>query len=162
MIYFSNEKLPFMEKIENPLCVISDEEWAKITPNDKLGVEWDIVNGEFILIKETEEYKEEKRREKEAREQEEYKRLKLTRGDVLRGLLRAKGITKDDILNLIEQMPEETDEEKLTKQLALIDFEDALDFYRANPLVDVIGNLLNISSEKLTAFFKTNDYEELL
>lgn len=50
-------------------------------------------------------------------------------------------------------MPEETEEEKLIKELALIDFDEALYFYRRNPLIDKVGVRLNITSYQMTKFF---------
>ena len=87
--------------------------------------------------------------------------LKLRRGDVFRGLLQAKGITKAQIKAMIEAMPEETDEEVMAKELARIDFEDAIEFFRGNPLVDTIGQALGITKEQLDEFFATNDYTKL-
>ena len=88
--------------------------------------------------------------------------LKLTRGDVFRGILQAKGILKAQIRALIEAMPEETEAEVLAKQLALIDFDDALYFYRRNPLINKLGVQLGITSYQMTKFFETNDYHELM
>lgn len=87
--------------------------------------------------------------------------LKLRRGDVFRGLLQAKGITKVQIETMIEAMPEETDEEVMAKELARIDLEDAIEFFRGNPLVDTIGQALGITKEQLDEFFATNDYTKL-
>ena len=88
--------------------------------------------------------------------------LKLTRGDVFRGILQAKGVTRQQLRAFIELMPEETEEEKLAKELAFIDFDEALYFYRRNPLIDKVGQQLGIASSQMTAFFVTNDYHELI
>ena len=101
----------------------------------------------------------------EEKQQEEMQRvalLKLTRGDVFRGLLQAKGITRTMLRATIEAMPEETQEEKLKKEMALIDFDEALDFYRGNALIDTVGTQLGITSSQLDAFFETNDYTKLI
>jgi hypothetical protein len=101
----------------------------------------------------------------EEKQQEEMQRvalLKLTRGDVFRGLLLAKGITRAMLRTTIEAMPEETQEEKLKKEMALIDFDEALDFYRGNILIDTVGTQLGITSKQLDAFFETNDYTKLI
>ena len=101
----------------------------------------------------------------EQKAQEEAQRvamLNLRRGDVFRGLIKAKGITKVDIKNFIESMPATTEEEILAKELARIDFEDAVDFYRGNQLIDTIGLTLGISKEQLDEFFETNDYTKLI
>ena len=90
------------------------------------------------------------------RERERIAKLSLTRGDVFRGLLQAKGVTKTQLRANIEAMPE-----GMQKEMALIDFDEALNFYRGNPLVDTVGALLGITSEQLDKFFETNDYHEL-
>ena len=58
-------------------------------------------------------------------------------------------------------MAETTEEEKIAKELASIDFDEALYFYRQNPLIDKIGKQLGISSYQMTKFFETNDWQEL-
>lgn len=112
-------------------------------------------DGEIILDTEYE-------LKKQAKEAEQIAMLKLTRGDVFRGLLQAKGITRNQIRALIEAMPETTDYERITKELALIDFDEALDFYRGNTLIDTLGEELGISKTQLDEFFKTNDYNSLI
>lgn len=82
--------------------------------------------------------------------------LFLTRGDVFRGLYKAKGVKKSQIRALIEAMPEGA-----TKELALIDFDESLHFYRGIPLIDQLGQQLGISRTQMTRFFKTNNYEVL-
>ena len=88
--------------------------------------------------------------------------LKLTRGDVFRGILQAKGVTRAQLRAVIEAMPETTTEEKLAKELAFIDFDEALYFYRRNPLIDKVGAQLGITNCQMTKFFETNDYHELI
>lgn len=87
--------------------------------------------------------------------------LHLTRGDVFRALLLAKNKTRADIRALIEIMPESTPQEKINKELALIDFDEALEFYRGVTLIDTLGSQLGISSEQMDRFFETNDWHEL-
>lgn len=87
--------------------------------------------------------------------------LKLTRGDVFRGILQAKGVTRSQLRSELETMPEETEEERLIKELSLIDFDEALYFYRRNPLINKIGSKLGITAYQMTKFFETNDWNEL-
>lgn len=82
--------------------------------------------------------------------------LFLTRGDVFRGLYKAKGVKKSQIRALIEAMPEGA-----AKELALIDFDESLHFYRGIPLINQLGQQLGISRTQMTRFFKTNNYEVL-
>lgn len=92
----------------------------------------------------------------------DYNELHLTRGDVFRGILQAKGIKRDQIRAIIEAMAETTEEERLAKELALIDFDESLHFYRALPIIDKLGAQLGITPTQMTAFFVTNDWHELI
>lgn len=97
--------------------------------------------------------------EQEEQEKERIAMLSLTRGDVFRGLLMAKGVTRAQLRAMIE-----TNEllSVVEKEMALIDFDEALNFYRGNALIDTVGLALGISSEQLDKFFETNDYTTLL
>lgn len=96
------------------------------------------------------------------REAERIAQLHLTRGDVFRALLLARQVTRAQIRALIEQMPDETPEQAMAKELALIDFDEALDFYRGIALVDTLGLALGITEEQMTQFFETNDWHVLI
>lgn len=89
-------------------------------------------------------------------------KLFLTRGDVFRGLLQAKGVTRAQLRGMIDLMPEETQEQRVKKELAYIDFDEALNFYRGVPLVDTLSSALGITSEQMTRFFETGDWHELI
>lgn len=93
------------------------------------------------------------------KERERVAMLSLTRGDVFRGLLQAKQITRAQIRAMIENNETLT---MLQKEMALIDFDEALNFYRGNALIDTLGATLGITSEQLDKFFETNDYTVLL
>lgn len=98
--------------------------------------------------------------EKEAqKERERIAKLSLTRGDVFRGLLMAKQVTRAEIRAMIENNETLS---ILEKEMALIDFDEALNFYRGNPLIDTLGMTLGITTEQLDAFFETKDYTVLL
>ena len=66
------------------------------------------------------------------------------------GLYQAKGITPDML------------KAQITDPQALIEFEYANDYFRGNPLIDVIGTQLGFTSEQLDKFFETKDYTYLL
>lgn len=101
----------------------------------------------------------EKQAQKEA---ERIAQLHLTRGDVFRALLMARQVTRAQLRAMIEQMPDETPEQAMAKELALIDFDEALDFYRGIALVDTLGLALGITEEQMTEFFETNDWHVLI
>lgn len=84
--------------------------------------------------------------------------LSLTRGDVFRALYQAKSVTRADLRGMIENNELISTAQK---ELALIDFDEALNFYRGNALIDTIGLALGLTSEQLDRFFETGDYKEL-
>lgn len=97
--------------------------------------------------------------EQEQKEKERVAMLSLTRGDVFRGLLQAKGVTRSQLRGTIENNASLTE---IQKEMALIDFDEALNFYRGNALIDAVGATLGITPQQLDEFFETNDYTKLI
>lgn len=99
--------------------------------------------------------------EEEIKEQERERinLLSMTRGDMFEAIILAFGKTKADIRSMIENVEGLTDVERA---LYLNRFDEALDFYRGYPAIDLIGKMLGVGSEQLDKFFKTKDYHELL
>ena len=83
-------------------------------------------------------------------ERERINLLSMTKREMFLGLYQAKQITPDML------------KAQITDPQALIEFEYANDYYRGNPLIDVIGGQLGFTSEQLDKFFMTKDYHELL
>lgn len=80
--------------------------------------------------------------------------LMMTGADVERAIYKVKGIDFDDILIMVKDNP-------LIDEKALnIEFK-ANNFYRGNPYIEQIGNLLGFTSEMLDKFFETKDYHYL-
>ena len=95
--------------------------------------------------------------ELEYKEKERIGNLKLTGSDVERGIYQAKGMDFDDILAYVTQLqPQELDIKALKIELK------ANHFYRGNPYVSAIGQLLGFTEEQLDKFFETNDYTFLM
>ena len=88
--------------------------------------------------------------EQELKERERIAKLKLTKREVFLGLYQAKGVIPDMI------------KAQITDPQALIEFEYANDYYRGNPLIDIVGATLGITPEQLDKFFEFNDYTYLL
>lgn len=88
--------------------------------------------------------------EKQEQERERVKMFSMTKREMFLGLYQAKGITPDML------------KAQITDPQALIEFEYANDYYRGNPLIDVIGAQLGFTSEQLDKFFMNKDYHELL
>lgn len=142
MIYFDKNKKAYAFEIENPICAIDEALWSNYAGSDR----WDIVDGKFVDITDTEEYQ-----TKQAQvERERIARLSLTKREVFLGLYQAKGVTPDEI------------KEKITDPMALIEFEYANDYFRGNPLIDSIGGIFGITPEQLDNFFEDGNYEHLL
>ena len=79
----------------------------------------------------------------------------LTAADVERAIYKVKGLDFDDILELVKDNPS-VDAKALKIELK------ANNFYRGNPYVSTIGNLLGFTEEQLDKFFETGNYEELM
>lgn len=110
----------------------------------KYGIEYYIYkDGEIV---ENPNYEEEQAQ----KERERLSLLSMTKREMFLGLYQAKGITPEDL------------KAQITDPQALIEFEYANDYYRGNPLIDVIGSQLGFTSEQLDKFFETKDYTYLL
>ena len=95
--------------------------------------------------------------EKAQAEKERIAKLFLTGADVERGIYQAKGMDFDDILSYVTQaQPEGLDIKALKIELK------ANHFYRGNPYVNAVGQLLGFTEEQLDAFFEDGNYEHLL
>jgi hypothetical protein len=88
--------------------------------------------------------------EQELKERERIAKLKLTKREVFLGLYQAKQVTPEMI------------KAQITDPMALIEFEYANDYFRGNPLIDIVGGALGITPEQLDKFFETNDFTYLL
>lgn len=123
------------------------------TENERMDFIVEYNHNQGFVIEETETelqalwYTEE---ELEQQERERIAKLKLTKREVFLGLFQAKGVTPDMI------------KAQITDPQALIEFEYANDYYRGNPLIDIVGATLGITPEQLDKFFETNDYTCLL
>ena len=111
-----------------------------------------VVDGQIVI---NENYE----AEQQQIERERIAHLSLTRGDVFRGLLLARGVTRLMLRGMIETNEQFTE---VQKEMALIDFDEALNFYRGNALIDTVGLALGIEAEQLDKFFEANDYTVLL
>ena len=88
--------------------------------------------------------------EKQEQRKEQIAKLSMTKREMFLGLYQAKGITPDML------------KAQITDPQALIEFEYANDYFRGNPLIDVIGSQLGFTSEQLDKFFMDKNYEHLL
>ena len=87
--------------------------------------------------------------ERQEQERERLNLLSMTKREMFLGLYQAKQITPDIL------------KAQITDPKALIEFEYANDYFRGNPLIDIIGSQLGFTSEQLDKFFETKDYQYL-
>ena len=80
--------------------------------------------------------------EEAQKERERIANLSLTKREVFLALYKDKGITPEQI------------KAGITSPEALIEFEYANDYFRGNPLIDVIGKTLGYTSEQLDYLFE--------
>ena len=76
------------------------------------------------------------------KEAQRIKNLSLTKREVFLALFKDSGITPDDI------------KASITDTSALIEFEYANEYFRGNPLIDMIGGALGYSTEQLDYLFE--------
>lgn len=93
--------------------------------------------------------------ERALREKERIAKLNLTAADVERAIYKAKGLDFEDILKLVESNPD-IDLKALKIELK------ANNFYRGNPYISRIGELLGFSEGQLDEFFEGGDYMKLV
>lgn len=138
--------------IKEGYIIITDEQAQKIKEDDLFYI---ISNNTLIKNPNYE-------HDKQERERQRKDQLTLTPADVERALLKARGMDFED-LKVFLKSKGYTD-----AQIKAIGVElRAKDFYRgatANGirLFDVVGQLLNITSEQLDKFFETKDYHYLM
>lgn len=94
--------------------------------------------------------------EKQAQENNRIQNLFLTAADVERAIYKAKGLDFNDIVALLETQNETAVDIKALK----IELK-ANNFYRGNPYVNAVGELLGFTPEQLDKFFETGNYKEL-
>ena len=109
--------------------------------NHRMGYEIKKENDKLIAKEMTEE-------EKSAQEKKRLATLSLTKREVFLALYKAKGITPEQI------------KAQITEPEALIEFEYANEYYRGNPLIDLIGTKLGYSSQDLDYLFQNKKLPE--
>ncbi len=117
---------------------ISDAIWEEISKDTR---KYLIKDNQLVL---NEKYEEIKQKE----ENERISKLSLTKREVFLALYKAKQITPDMVKSQI------TDPEQL------IEFEYANEYFRGNPLIDLIGQKLGYASEELDYLFVNKELPE--
>lgn len=99
--------------------------------------------------------------ELEQQEKTRIAQLSMTGADVERAIYQVKGIDFEDILTLVKN--QENSEQTSNIDLKALKIElKANNFYRGNPYVNQIGELLGFTSEQLDQFFETKNWQTLV
>ena len=85
--------------------------------------------------------------EKAQQEAERIAQLSLTKREVFLAIYKDKGITPEQI------------KAQITNPEALIEFEYANDYFRGNPLIDIIGQSLGYTSEQMDELFINKEFK---
>lgn len=121
------------------------------TEEEKLNFIVKYNHNQGFMINETEDgiealgYSEE---EKKALEQEELNMLSLTKREVFLALYEDKGITPEQL------------RAQITDVKALIEFDYANEYFRANPLINQIGISLGYTSEQIDYLFRNKEFKK--
>lgn len=145
MFYIENENKIILfdddkQKIQNTIDFLPQYEGLEIKETQDSYVIYDF---ELMTV-------EEKEAKEKQKERERLSLLSMTKREMFLGLYQAKGITPDIL------------KAQITDTTALIEFEYANEYYRGNPLIDIIGAQLGFTTEQLDKFFETKDYKELM
>ncbi len=139
-------------RITEDMIEITQERHQRLLDGQSGGLEIVSANGQVFLatpnryyIGETDEWirrtDEEFKEFLKQQEQERIARLSLTKREVFLALFDDKGITPEQIRGSI------------TDEKALIEFDFATEYYRFNPLIDLIGTQLGYTSKEIDYLF---------
>lgn len=133
-IIYNNTEIFTAERAEALINLYPDY-IPQVLPADYNAEKYIVVDGELVLNPDYEEEQSRKRREY-------LNGLSLTKREVFLALYKDKGI-----------MPEQI-KSQITNPEALIEFEYANDYFRGNPLINLIGQSLGYTSEQLDYLFE--------
>ena len=109
-----------------------------LLPEDYERDKYVVVDGELVI---NPNYEQEEAQKERAR----INQLSLTKREVFLALYKDKGITPEQI------------KAQITSPEALIEFEYASEYFRGNPLIDLIGQTLGYTSEQLDYLFENKE-----
>jgi hypothetical protein len=142
MIYFNNNKQAYAYEIPNYIATVEDNIWEEYASTDK----WDIIDGVFTDITDTEEYKEKKAKEEAKR----ISNLKCTKR-VFVLMLEKMGL---DYFEQIEPLINNNRQAKL-------EWELCVELERSNNLLDILATELGVTSRQLDLLFQYANGEDV-
>lgn len=142
MIYFDKNKKAYGYEILEPICIIEDDIWEEYAGTDK----WDIIDGIFTDITNTEEYLDKKKIEEANR----ISKLKCTKR-VFVLMLEKMGL---DYFEQIEPLINNNRQAKL-------EWELCVELERSNNLLDILATELGVTSKQLDLLFQYANGEDV-
>ena len=140
----NNDVIVLANEREDVLKEILDRSFMAYTSIEETDINYILHNGQYVTQEELEQ-----------QEKVRIANLYLTGADVERGIYQAKGIDFDDIIALVTQLqPEGLDVKALKIELK------ANHFYRGNPYVEKIGELLGFTPMQLDYFFEYKEFPD--
>ena len=133
-IIYNNTEI-YLAKCRDALLNLYPDSEIYELPEDYNSEKYRVVNGELVLNPNYEEEQIQKKREA-------LNGLSLTKREVFLALYKDKGITPEQI------------KAQITNPEVLIEFEYANDYFRGNPLINLIGQSLGYTSEQLDYLFE--------
>lgn len=135
--------------IINGNLLISDEKYILTKYYDNVfELPEDYEEGKYIICDNELIFNDNWENEKLQKEKERIAQLSLTKREVFLALYKDKGITPEQI------------KAQITSPEALIELEYANDYFRGNPLIDLIGQKLGYTSEELDYLFEYKNLPE--
>lgn len=133
-----------------------DTEYMVYDSIEETSENYQLYDGRYLLSEEIQQ-----------KERERIDMLSLTAADVERAIYKAKGMDFDDVIAAVEAANEAAaiSEDSTTSAIDIKALKIELkanNFYRGNPYIDAVGELLGFTGAQLDAFFETNDYTKLL
>ena len=134
MIYFDADKQAYGFEIQHYIAIVEDDVWAQYAGTDK----WDIIDGVFTDITNTDEY----RKKKEEEEKERVANLRCTKR-VLALVIKELGVSYANLQAIIA-----------TNEDAQLEWDLCVELERSNPLLDILGAQLGIAPTTIDKIFK--------
>lgn len=151
MIYFDNNKEAYLQKETikkfglTCICEIENEIWKEFS-SDKAGTSWNIVNGEFLDLRQSSEYIQQQAQ----KERERINKLTVTKR-IFALALEQFGVTYTQLKEVIA-----------SNERATLEWDLCVELERGNPLLDQLAPTFNITSEQLDYIFKVANGEIII
>lgn len=143
-IYFDNNKEAYTQKETiqkfglTCICEIENTLWQEFSRDGATGLSWDIVDGEFVDLRQSSEYIQQQAR----KEQERIDKLAVTKR-VFALALEQFGVTYSQLKEVIA-----------SNERAQLEWDLCVELERGNPLLDQLAPIFSITGEQLDYIFK--------